>query len=507
MLAENAPWRKAGGDCGEAEPMLAIDTVSGDLKRRLHVRHLIMLSVGGTIASGFFLFSGSAINIAGPAVVIAYAIAGIISLAVMACLAEMSVTRHVAGSFAIFAQETMGHLPGFLTGWNYWLAWVMGAATESVAAGTYFHVFYPSIPIWVVAGVIVAIEMVVNLVGVLFMGEYEFILSTIKLVALGLFIVIGGFAIFTSSLDTVGTSGYTGFGGFFPNGVGAVGAALLPVFFAYVGIELVGVTAEESVHPERDVPRALIQTALIVAVLFVVASIVLLGVISWTKAGTSSSPFVDALNSMHLGAIAAVFNWVVILASLSSVDGGLYTASRMMFAMSREGYLPKVLSNTHPVRKTPNPAIFVTSLCIFFGAVLAFFFPNSAYIFVASLSSFGFLYAWLMISISQPLYRMQKGSDYVNNLKWRVPLYPLTPIVAIVAVLAALIGQFFAPGSTTIGPISIPGSGGVVVIGILWTVIWAVYYLIIARRFGHGHDWRASQTSAQTPTAPTPPRS
>lgn len=476
----------------------------GDLKRRLHVRHLIMLSVGGTIASGFFLFSGSAINIAGPSVVIAYAIAGVISLAVMACLAEMAVTRHVAGSFAIFAQETMGHLSGFLTGWNYWLAWVMGAATESVAAGTYFHVFVPSVPIWVVAGVITLIEMVVNLVGVLFMGEYEFILSSIKLVGLAAFIVIGGVAIFTSSLNTVGASGFTGHGGFFPNGVGAVGAALLPVFFAYVGIELVGVTAEESVHPERDVPRSLMWTAVIVAVLFIVASVVLLGVISWTKAGTSSSPFVDGFNAMNLTAIGAVFNWIVILASLSSVDGGLYTASRMMFAISREGYLPKVLSRTHPTRKTPNPAIFVTALCIFVGAVLAYFFPNSAYIFVASLSSFGFLYAWLMISISQPLYRIQKGAEYVRNLKWKTPLYPLTPIVAIIAVLAALIGQFFAPGSTVIGPISIPGSGGVVVIGILWTVVWAIYYLLIARGFGHGHEWRASQGRAQPPAGAAP---
>ena len=68
-----------------------------------------------------------------------------------------TIVPRVAGSFAIFAQETMGHLPGFLTGWNYWLAWVMGAATESVAAGTYFHVFVPSVSIWVVAGVITLI--------------------------------------------------------------------------------------------------------------------------------------------------------------------------------------------------------------------------------------------------------------------------------------------------------------------------------------------------------------
>src|SRR5947209_2998483 len=168
-----------------------IEVESQGLKKRLQLRHLIMLSVGGTIASGFFLFIGQAIGIAGPAVVITYAIAGIVGIAVMACLAELSVSRAVAGSFAIYVQETMGPLAGFLTGWNYWLAWVMGAATESVAAGTYFHVFRPEVPIWVVAGIIVAIEMIVNLVGVLFMGEYEFTLSMLKTVMLALFVLLG----------------------------------------------------------------------------------------------------------------------------------------------------------------------------------------------------------------------------------------------------------------------------------------------------------------------------
>ncbi|MBO0807688.1 MAG: amino acid permease, partial [Actinobacteria bacterium] len=113
----------------------------GGLKRALRVRHLVMLSVGGTIASGFLLFVGSAIGIAGPAVIISYVIAGIITVAVMACLAELAVVKPVATSFAAYARDTMGPLAGFLTGWNYWLAWVMGAATESVAAGTYFHSF------------------------------------------------------------------------------------------------------------------------------------------------------------------------------------------------------------------------------------------------------------------------------------------------------------------------------------------------------------------------------
>src|SRR5437764_12401296 len=162
-----------------------------ELRRALRVRHLVMLAVGGTIASGFLLFSASAIGIAGPAVIISYVIAGVITIAVMACLAELCVMKPVSGSFATYARDTMGPLAGFLTGWNYWLAWVMGAATESVAAGTYFHTFRPEIPIWIVAGIIVAIEMVVNLVGVLFMGEYEFTLSMIKTIVLALFVLVG----------------------------------------------------------------------------------------------------------------------------------------------------------------------------------------------------------------------------------------------------------------------------------------------------------------------------
>lgn len=475
-----------------------IEVESHELHRRLHLRHLIMLSVGGTIASGFFLFIGQAIAIAGPAIVITYAVAGIISLAVMACLAELSVNRAVAGSFAIYARDTMGPLAGFLTGWNYWLAWVMGAATESVAAGTYFHTFRPEVPIWIVAGIIVAIEMIVNLIGVLFMGEYEFALSMLKTVMLAVFAVVGIAAIVGIGFHSTGITNYTSHGGFFPKGSGAVFSAIFTVFFAYVGIELVGVGAEESVHPERDVPRALMWTAALVALLFIVGALVLMAILPWTRTATTSiSPFVDALNSLHVAVIATVFNWVVIIASLSSVDGGLYTASRMFFALAREGYFPKSLARTHARRRVPTLAIFITSLCIFFGAVVAYFNPTTAYVFVASLATFGFLYAWLMIPTAQLLYRLQRGENYVRNLKWRAPFFPLTPLVAIVAVLIAFIGQFFFGSGTAIGPITIPGTGLTVVIGIVWTLIWAVYFLVFGRRFRHADAWRAQQEAAR----------
>lgn len=480
--------------------------VERQLRRALRVRHLVMLSVGGTIASGFLLFAGSAIGIAGPAVIISYVIAGIITIAVMACLAELCVMKPVSASFATYARDTMGPLAGFMTGWNYWLAWVMGAATESVAAGTYFHSFYSFAPIWVVAAIIIALEMAINLVGVLFMGEYEFILSTIKVVALAAFILIGVCAILGIGFHSEGVTQLTANHGFFPKGTSVVLTALLTVFFAYVGIELVGVTAEESVHPARDVPRALFYTVGIVVLLFVIGIFILMAILPWAQAGTSSSPFVDAIKSLNIPVLATIFNWIVISASVSSVDGALYTASRMLFTQAREGNFPKALATTNPRRRVPTPAIAITASCTFVGALLAYFFPTSAYIFVASLSTFGFLFAWLMIALAQPLYRRKMGAEWVRNLKWKTPLYPLTPIIAVVTVVGALIGQFFTGGSgTKIGPITIPGGGIAIVVGVIWTVVWSIYYLAYARRkFGHGEEWRSQEDAVAAETAELP---
>src|SRR5258708_31785297 len=200
--------------------------VDRQLRRALRVRHLVMLSVGGTVASGFVLVGGSAIGLAGPAVIISYVIAGIITVAVMACLAELCVMKPVSGSFATYARDTMGPLAGFMTGWNYWLAWVMGAATESVAAGNYFYSFYSVAPIWVVAAIIIAIEMMINLVGVLFMGEYEFILSTIKVIELAAFILIGVCAIVGIGFHSHGVTQLPANHCLFPQGTGVVLNAL-----------------------------------------------------------------------------------------------------------------------------------------------------------------------------------------------------------------------------------------------------------------------------------------
>jgi L-asparagine transporter-like permease len=474
-----------------------------DLKHELRVRHLLALSIGGAIASGFLLFVGQAVAIAGPAVLISYLLGGVILIAVMACLAELCVAKPV-GSFATYARDAMGPLAGFLTGWNYWLAWVMGIATESVAAGTYLHAQYGSIPVWLTAFIIIAFEMIVNIIGVLLMGNYEVLLTTIKLIGLLSFVVIGILAILGVGVPHHGITDISSHGGFFPKGGGAVFAALLTVLFAYVGIEMVSVAAEECRDPKRDVPRALFLSVVSVIAVFLVGTIVVLAVLPWDQAGTSSSPFVDALNTLNLGTLASIFSWIVIIASVSAVDGGLYTASRMLFSLSREGHFHPALATTHPTRRVPTLATVATAGCAFIGALLAFFYPDTAYVFVASLSAFGFLFAWLMISLSQPLIRRKMGRAAAALLPWKTPLYPFTPIFAATMVLVALIGQFFTGGSgSDLGPLHVPGGGMAVVVGVIWTLLSIAYYQFYARRrYTHGVEWQSQEAEQQlTPQA------
>jgi amino acid transporter, AAT family len=241
-------------------------------------------------------------------------------------------------------------------------------------------------------------------------------------------------------------------------------------------------------------------------VLFVLGIFILMAISPWASASTSSSPFVDAIKSLKIPVIASVFNWIIISASVSSVDGALYTASRMLFTQAREGNFPQQLARTNPRRKVPTAAIAITASCTFIGAVLAYFFPASAYVFIASLSTFGFLFAWLMIAMSQPLYRRKMGVEWVRNLKWKTPLYPWTPIIAVITVLGALIGQFFTGGSgTKVGPITIPGGGLAVVVGVIWTLVWSAYYLGYARRvFTHGAAWRSQEDAVAGETVAEP---
>ena len=441
------------------------------LAKGLQSRHVTMLAVGGVIGAGFFLGAGSTINTAGPAVVFSYLFGGLITFLVMVLLTEMAVSTPVAGSFQKYAEMSLGPLPGFLTGWTYWLAFLIGPASESIAAGTFLNVWFPQVPIWVFALIVAALMTIVNLVGVKFFGELEFWLSLIKVVALALFIIGGCVALVgIAPVEHVSFSNLTSNGGVAPAGIGGVATAMMIVMFSFGGTEAIGTAAEESEHPERDLPKALRSTLARILILFVLSIFVLVCVLPWQKAGVSSSPFVDATRILAGPIAANIMNFVVLIAALSCIDAGIYATSRMMFSMSRDGFFPKVFAKTSSKTKAPVNAILVSCLMLFIGAILYYFFQDFAYTWLASVSGFGFLFAWLMICLSQPGMRaIALKRD--GKLAWQAPGGRPLQIAAVVLIAAIYVGQLFSvSGRETL------------LAGIIWLLIATGYYFAIGKK-------------------------
>ncbi|KZL89128.1 amino acid permease [Clostridium magnum] len=441
------------------------------LKRDLKARHLMMISIGGVIGAGYFLGAGAAIKTAGPAVVISYALGGLVTILVMALLAEMAVAMPLAGSFQTYASKAISPWAGFVTGWTYWLAFLIGPASETIAAGTFLHLWFPTVPVWVFCLVVAILMTIVNLIGVLVFGEVEFWLSLIKVVALLVFIIWGATALLGIPMQTdISLANLTSNGGFAPAGLAGIFGAMIIVIFAYGGTEAIGTAAEESSHPERDIPKALTGTVIRIIVLYIISITVLVTVLPWNKAGVSSSPYVDAFNILGGPVAGNIMNFVVLTAALSCIDTGVYATSRMLFSLSRDGFFPKTFAKLHPERKTPVNAIFVSSLVLFIGAIMFFLFPDFAYVWLASLSGFGFLFTWLMIALSQPGMRKIIEKKDPSLLKWKVPFYPYTQYLVVILMIAILAAQLFVPNGWII-----------LAAGLGWLVFASIYYFVFAK--------------------------
>jgi len=446
-----------------------------ELKRDLKGRHLTMISIGGVIGAGFFLGAGGAIQMAGPAVVISYFLGGFITILVMALLSEMAVATPVAGSFQVYAAKTMGPRAGFVTGWTYWFAFLIGPASETIAAGTFLHLWFPVVPIWVFSLVVAALMTVVNIIGVLVFGEVEFWLSLIKVVALIGFIVWGCVAVLGLHIQDANFSNLWGAGsdtpGFAPLGVAGIIGAMLIVMFSYGGTEAIGTAAEESHNPARDIPRALTGTVVRIVVLYVISITVLVMVVPWQNmANTDTSPYVVAFQALGGPVMGNIMNFVVLTAALSCIDTGVYATSRMLYSLSRDHYFPAIFSKVNAKRKVPVAAAVACCAVLFVGALVAYFW-NSAYIWLASVSGFGFLFAWLMIVLAQPGMRKIVLRDRPDDLKWKAPFTPALQWVAVVLIALVFIGQFF-----------IQDGWKTMLAGAVWLIITLAYYQFVAKR-------------------------
>ncbi|MCC5477462.1 amino acid permease [Streptomyces sp. NPDC059680] len=409
-------------------------------QRGLGSRQIQMIAIGGAIGTGLFLGAGKGISKAGPSLILAYAIAGLVIFLIMRALGELLMYRPVSGSFSEYAREFIGPFAGFVTGWTYWLFWVVTGITEVTAAAEYMTYWF-DFPQWVSALIFTIVLYAANLISVKLFGELEFWFSMVKVTAIiGMILICAGILTigFSDAGKTASVSHLWNDGGFFPHGVGNTLMTLQMVMFAFLAVELVGVTAGESKDPKKVLPKAINTVPWRIAVFYVGALIMILSVVPWTSFHPGVSPFVAAFQKMGLAAGAGIVNFVVLTAALSSCNSGMYSTGRMLRDLALNSQGPKFF--TKLTRSgTPLAGTTFSAALMLVGVWINYQWPGKAFDYVVSFATISGMWAWIVILVCQIRYRAKANRGLLPQSEFRAPGAPYTSVFALAFIFMVIV--------------------------------------------------------------------
>ncbi|MFI8417917.1 amino acid permease [Serratia sp. NPDC078593] len=439
------------------------------LKRGLKNRHIQLIALGGAIGTGLFLGIAQTIKMAGPSVILGYAIGGFIAFLIMRQLGEMVVEEPVAGSFSHFAYKYWGNFAGFASGWNYWVLYVLVAMAELTAVGIYIQYWWPEIPTWVSAAVFFLAINAINLANVKVYGEMEFWFAIIKVVAIIGMILFGGYLLFSGMGGPEATvTNLWAQGGFLPNGVMGLVMAMAVIMFSFGGLELVGITAAEADNPEKSIPKATNQVIYRILIFYIGSLTILLSLYPWGKVVEGGSPFVLIFHALNSNLVANVLNIVVLTAALSVYNSCVYCNSRMLYGLAKQGNGPKSLLKVDG-RGVPVIAIGISALATAFCVLINYLIPGRAFELLMALVVSALVINWAMISLAHLKFRAAKNREGVTP-KFKAFWYPFSNYLCLLFMVGILVIMYLTPG-IQISVLLIP----------VWVVILAIGYMIKQR--------------------------
>lgn len=414
------------------------------LSRSLKSRHITMIAIGGAIGTGLFLGSGSAIHKAGPSIIFSYLIVGIFCFFMMRALGELLMSDLSKHSFIDFVGEYLGDRMEFATGWIYWACWLTLAMADLTASGIYLRYWFPSLPQWVGPLVIIIALMLINMVNVGLFGEMESAFSMIKVAAIIVLIVLG-FALAIMHAPVSGGrasfANLVNYGGFFPKGMKGFFMSFQMVVFAFVGIEMVGLTAGESKNPATDIPKAINTLPVRIGLFYIGSMIAIMSVYPWTKIATTSSPFVQVFKAVGIPAAAGIINFVVLTAALSATNSSIFSTSRSLYALSTGHNAPAVFARLS-AQAVPVKALNFSSAVLFIIVILNYIMPGNIFSLISTVSTICFVLVWLIILWCHLVYRRRTRQQ---NRHFAMPGFPLTDYLTIVFFIGALVMLFLDP--------------------------------------------------------------
>lgn len=337
------------------------------LQKSLGFFDVMNLVIGAIVGADIYIAAAFGAGFLGPASILAWVIAGLMAITIALCFAECSsILPRVGGPYA-YAKEAFGDFVGFLVGWALIIAEWSAIAVFPLAFVSYLSYFYPNMPLFlqiIIKVLFVLFLTVVNLVGVRQAGKFNDALTILKIVPLLIFTVAG--IVFLFMHPAVLASNFTPF---FPLGLGGMGSALVLIFWAYIGFELVTVPSDEIINPKRTIPLAIGLGMVIITVFYLITNFLVVGTIPWQVLSHTSAPLALAGFTI-MGVVGALILSVGALFSISGSDeAGILTSARIPYAMAGDALLPHVFAKIHPKYGTPYVALIVQNMVTLIAAI------------------------------------------------------------------------------------------------------------------------------------------
>ena len=415
--------------------------MSSELSRSLQSRHIAMISIGGIIGAGLFVGSSAAIAAAGPGIVVSYLITGTLVLLVMRMLAEMAVTLPQVRSFTEFARAGLGPWAGFVAGWLYWYFWIIVVPVEAIAGARILHQWLPQFSLLELGVGLMAIMTAVNLMSARSYGEFEFWFSSIKVAAIIVFIALtAAYAFGVTSPHGPTFGNLTSHGGFMPQGVGAVLAGAVTVFFALTGAEITTIAAAESAEPARAAAK--MSTSVIVRILtfYVLSILLIVAVVPWNTVKVGDSPFAYALTTMGFGWASLAMSVIILTAVLSCLNSAFYVCSRVLFILAERGDAPQGLVKLN-ARRVPVRSVWMSALAGLVGLLADTQYPDTVFAFLVNASGGLMVFVYMMVTLAQIRLRRERERTGAPAPAVRMWLFPWASYAAVAGMFAVLIAM------------------------------------------------------------------
>lgn len=422
------------------------------LKRSLTSNQMQMIALGGTIGVGLFMGSTATIKWTGPSVLLAYGFAGLILYLVMRALGEMLYINPTTGSFADYATNYIHPVAGYLTMWSNIFQFIVVGISEVIAVSQYLNYWWPGLPGWVSSLVVIITLTLANLVSTKAYGTIEFYFALIKVLTIILMIIVGALVIFLgfgNNWHPVGLSNLWAHGGFFTGGVKGFLFALSIVVGSYQGIELLGITAGEAANPKTAIVASVKSIVWRILIFYLGAIFVIVTIFPWNQLAAVGSPFVETFSKVGITGAASIINFVVLTAAMSGTNSGIYSASRMLYKLSKEGKVSKIFGRLSK-HQVPSVSILAISAGILLGIILNVFLSSfkggaaNLFVLVYSSSVLPGMVPWFVILVSELRFR-RSNPELIQQHPFTMPFYPMSNYLAIFSLLAIVVFMFINP--------------------------------------------------------------